>query len=187
MIKQNLIVYANPFLFEVLKELEEELNYKITFVSNKKDLDEKNLSNYLILNCKNNFNLNNVINLNFPFKISKLFEDINIKIMTLRTKEQSSVKIGDYLLNINSRQLEFKLNSVSLTEKEVNLIMFLKKIGKPVNIEKLQQEVWGYKNQLESHTVETHIHRLRKKILSKFNVNNFLLSDKRGYYLKILS
>ena len=80
------------------------------------------------------------------------------------------------------------LNSkiIHLTEKEVNLIMFLNKSEKPVNIEELQLEVWGFKNQLETHTVETHIHRLRKKILNVFEVNNFIISEKKGYYLNKL-
>ena len=187
MIKQNLIVYAIPILFEVLKELEEQLNYNIIFASKKKDLNDKDISDYLILTSKKDLNFVNIINLSLPLKISNLIEKININFMKLRTKEQASIQIGDFLLNINSRKLELKLNSVNLTEKEVNLIMFLKNMVVPVNIEKLQQEVWGYKNQLESHTVETHIYRLRKKIFNKLNVNNFILSDKKGYYLKILS
>ena len=79
------------------------------------------------------------------------------------------------------------LNYISLTEKEVNLIVYLKNATKPVSIQMLQLEVWGYKNLLESHTVETHIHRLRKKILLKFNLDNFIISDKKGYYLNRLS
>ena len=79
----------------------------------------------------------------------------------IKTKEQSEINIGSYVLNLNARILV--LNSIiHLTEKEVNLIMFLNKSEKPVNIEELQLEVWGFKNQLETHTVETHIHRLRK-------------------------
>lgn len=187
MIKQNLIIYAIPILFEILKEMEEQLNYNIIFASNKKDVNDKNGSDYLMLSNERGSDLENVIHVNFPCKISKLIEKINIKFMKLKTKEQSSIRIGDFLLDINSRKLEFKLHSVNLTEKEVNLIMFLKNNSGPVNIEKLQQEVWGYKNQLDSHTVETHIHRLRKKILIKLNVNNFLLSDKKGYFLKKLS
>ena len=73
---------------------------------------------------------------------------------------------------------------MALTEKEINLIMFLNNSSKPVKVQKLQSEVWSYKFDLESHTVETHIHRLRKKILKNFNRDNFILSDKNGYYLK---
>ena len=77
--------------------------------------------------------------------------------------------------------------SVDLTEKEVNLILYLFKSGKHVSVDTLQLEVWGYGNQLETHTVETHIHRLRKKIFNTFKLNDFIQSDKTGYYLNNLS
>ena len=73
--------------------------------------------------------------------------------------------------------------SIFLTEKETNLIIYLDKSKQPVNVDELQSEVWGYKNQIETHTVETHIHRLRKKILNELNKDNFILSNKIGYYL----
>ena len=79
------------------------------------------------------------------------------------------------------------LNSkiINLTEKEVNLILYLHNSNKPVNVKTLQLEVWGYRNSLESHTVETHIHRLRKKILSTFNLDDLIISKKGGYYLDL--
>ena len=107
--------------------------------------------------------------------------------MKLKTKEQSAIFIGEYSINLNARTLEFKNDVIHLTEKEVNLIIYLNNSKKSVNIENLQSEVWGFKNQLESHTVETHIHRLRKKILNKFNKNNLILSNKNGYFLNKLS
>ena len=70
---------------------------------------------------------------------------------------------------------------LNLTERETNLIIFLKKSSKPVKIEDLQREVWGYGAELETHTVETHIYRLRKKIKEKFDDNNFIVSLPNGY------
>ena len=64
--------------------------------------------------------------------------------------------------------------------------MFLNNSKNPVSVYKLQKEVWSYKNKIETHTVETHIHRLRKKILDMFKINNFIVSDKQGYYLNKL-
>ena len=187
MIKQNLAIYSIPILFKILKELENDLNVNVVYISNRNELDKINLSNYLILTDKKNLEITNLLQINFPLKISKLIEQINIQLIKIKTKEQSNIYIGSYVLNLNARILEFKSNQINLTEKEINLLMFLSKSEKPVNIVKLQSEVWGYKNQLESHTVETHIHRLRKKILDKFNINNFILSDKKGYYLNKLS
>ena len=187
MIKQNLAIYSIPILFNILKELENELNLHVVSVSEKKHLEKFDLSSSLILTDKKNLEFVNLLELKFPIKISKLVEKINIKFIKIKTKEQSGVHIGRYILDLNARVLELNSTSISLTEKEVNLIMFLNKSEKPVNIEELQSEVWGYKNQLESHTVETHIHRLRKKILDKFQISNFIISDKKGYYLNKLS
>ena len=91
--------------------------------------------------------------------------------------------IGSYELNLNAKTLKLDSKSIFLTEKETNLIIYLDKSKQPVNVDELQSEVWGYKNQIETHTVETHIHRLRKKILNELNKDNFILSNKIGYYL----
>ena len=187
MIKQNLVIYSIPTLYSILQELEKELNYNTLNILDKKKLKDHNLSNFLIITDKKNLNYTNVLQLNFPLTISKLIEKINIEFIKSKTKENSNISIGKYILDVNSRKLLMNLKTISLTEKEVNLIVYLKNATKPVSIQMLQLEVWGYKNLLESHTVETHIHRLRKKILSKFNLDNFIISDKKGYYLNRLS
>ena len=75
-------------------------------------------------------------------------------------------------------------NELSLTEKESDIIIFLKKSEKPVSIDELQTKVWGHSLKLDTHTVETHIYRLRKKINNKFNNDNFIISTKLGYNIK---
>ena len=112
-----------------------------------------------------------------------MIEKINIQFIRKKTKETSKISIGDYELNLNAKTLKLNTKSVSLTEKETNLITYLNKSNKPVNVEELESEVWGYKNKIETHTVETHIHRLRKKILKQLDKDNFILSNKTGYYL----
>jgi DNA-binding response OmpR family regulator len=72
-------------------------------------------------------------------------------------------------------------NTLKLTEKETNIIIYLSQSSEPVSIDQLQLDVWGYRSKLETHTVETHIYRLRKKILKKFNDKNFISSHKNGY------
>ena len=91
--------------------------------------------------------------------------------------------IGSYELNFNARILKLSEKNIFLTEKEADLIIYLNKSKKPVKVDELQSEVWGYKDQIETHTVETHIHRLRKKILNQLKKDNFILSNKNGYYL----
>ena len=183
MIKSNLVVYCIPVLFKILKELELSLNLKVINISDKKDLKRENLTNFLILTDSNFLKNHNYLKLDFPIKISKLIEKINIEILKLQTKKKSSISIGNYEVNLNSRILKLKSYSVNLTEKEINLIMFLNSSNCSVKPTKLQSEVWSYKSNLESHTVETHIHRLRKKILNNLHKDNFILSDKNGYYL----
>ena len=73
---------------------------------------------------------------------------------------------------------------LKLTEKEINTIKYLSKSDKPVSIDELQQKVWSYQSNIETHTVETHIYRLRKKILNTFHDNNFIISEKDGYKIK---
>tara|TARA_X000000368_G_scaffold351524_1_gene292111 strand:- start:526 stop:1086 length:561 start_codon:yes stop_codon:yes gene_type:complete len=184
MIKQNLAIYSIPILSEILIELEDEINFNVIEISNYKELNNKKLNSCLVLINKNKtLDYVNVIKLDFPIKVSKLIEKINIQLIRLKTKEKSRICIGDYELNLNSKMLKLNAKNVSLTEKETNLINYLNKSNKPVNVEELESKVWGYKNKIETHTVETHIHRLRKKILKQLDKDNFILSNKTGYYL----
>ena len=185
MIKQNLAIYSIPILYEILKELEADLNYNIVYISDKKKLENQDFSNFLVIAERENLKYKNFLQINFPLKIYKLIEKINIQFIKFKSKENSNVNIGKYVLNINSRKLMMNTNAINLTEKEVNLILFLHSSTKPVNVKTLQLEVWGYRNSLESHTVETHIHRLRKKILSTFNLDDLIISKKDGYYLDL--
>ena len=73
---------------------------------------------------------------------------------------------------------------LKLTEKEINTVIYLSKLNKPVSIDELQEKVWRYQTDLETHTVETHIYRLRKKILDTFNDKEFIISKKNGYQIK---
>ena len=184
MIKQNLIIYSIPILSEILRELEFEINFNIIEISNFRELNkQKYVNSLIIINQNKSLELSNAIKLDFPIKLSKLIEKVNIQYIRFKTKEKSKVLIGNYELNLNAKTLKLDSKSIFLTEKETNLIIYLDKSKQPVNVDELQSEVWGYKNQIETHTVETHIHRLRKKILNELNKDNFILSNKIGYYL----
>ena len=89
--------------------------------------------------------------------------------------------IGSYKFNLNSREMSQSNLKLKLTEKEINSIIYLFNSKDVVKIDELQFKVWGYQRELETHTVETHIYRLRKKILQKFNDENFILTNKNGY------
>ena len=106
---------------------------------------------------------------------------LNISFLKKKIEFQRDVKIGEYSINFNSRKIEKGKKNLTLTEKESKIINFLINSEAAVSINQLQKNVWGYKSKLETHTVETHVYRLRKKILKNFNDNNFIKSMKNGY------
>ena len=184
---QNLIIYKFSELYHILEELDQDLNFKITLVDNEKSLNEKvkNLHNYLILSNKKYLNTDHQFVLdNLPINIFKLVEMINIEFLKLHFNSQSEVKVDNYTIDLNSREMFIKSNKLKLTEKEINTITYLSKSNKPVSIDELQEKVWSYQSGIETHTVETHIYRLRKKILKTFNDNEFIISEKNGYQIK---
>ena len=181
---QTLIIYDFNILFEVLKEIKNYLNFKVVNI-NKNKLEEskvKNQDNYLIISKKIIKGIDNQITIDqFPIEIPKLIEIINIRFLKKIYNQQSEINLGDYKLNLNSRMIFNKEKNLNLTEREANIIAFLHKLKKPVTVLKLQVEVWGHNSKLETHTVETHIYRLRKKIHDVFKDDNFIKSSKSGY------
>ena len=184
---QNLIIYKLNSLYHILEELDLDLNFKISFIDNKNSLNHElnNQNNYLIISNEKQPDINNQIVLeNSPINIFKLIEKINIKFLKLQFNSQSSVKVNNYIINLNSREMLTNSTKLKLTEKEINTIIYLSKSNKPVSINKLQEKVWSYQSNIETHTVETHIYRLRKKLLNAFNDKEFVISKKNGYQIK---
>ena len=187
MSSQSLIIYKFSSLYHILEELNLELNFKIIYLDNENLLEKKvkNFNNYLIISNKKNLNFSNKIHLNNkPINIYKLVEEINIEFLKLHFNNQSQVKINDYTIDLNSREMGMNSNKLKLTEKEINTITYLLKKNEPISINELQKNVWSYQSNIETHTVETHIYRLRKKISINFNDNEFIVSKKNGYQIK---
>ncbi len=187
MSNQNLIIYKFKTLYHILAELNLDLNFKIIYVDSEKSLknETNNQNNFLVICNKENIYIQNqIIIKNLPLNILKLIEKINIEFLKLQFNNQSEVNINNYLINLNSREIFKKDKKVKLTEKEINTIMYLSKTQKPVSINELQEIVWGYQSDLETHTVETHIYRLRKKIFDIFGDKEFIISKKNGYQIK---
>ena len=183
MSSKNLIVFNSPFLFEILKEIEGNLNFKIEQYNDQKSnqIDLPEIKNYLVISDKTN-NIKDCKIISTPKKIDKILEQINIWFLGNKFSTQSNIKIGNYFLNLNSRKITKDDNELNLTEKETELILFILE-NKFVSLKDLQREVWRHTSELETHTVETHIYRLRKKFLEKFKDDGFIQHDKRGYYL----
>ena len=178
-----LIIYEYQILYQVFNEISESLNFEI-IQSNERDLKELNYdqkNNYLIISEKKIEGVKNSLILdNLPIKFEKLIEIINIKFLKNKFLDQSDVKIGEYNLDLNSRKISFGNKSLNLTERETNLIIFIKD-KKNVTIKELQKKVWDYSPDLDTHTVETHIYRLRKKMKETFGNESFILNTSNGY------
>ncbi len=180
---QTLFIYELPFLFDIFTENEGNLNFKLINLKKKEisKIDFKNHKNYLILSRKDHSLPNLILVNNFPIKFSKLLERINIEFLKKNFNEQSNIIIGKYTFNTNSREMILQNQKLKLTEKEIDMIIYLSKSKKPIKVKELQEKVWGYQSKLETHTVETHIHRLRKKIKEKFFDEDLIASKKNGY------
>ena len=182
---QNIIFYQFNSFYKILRELEADLNFNILQVLNDDELKEKakNLDNYVVIsNINQNFS-NQLIIDNYPINIFKFIEKLNLTFLKNTFNEQSKIVIKNYLLDLNSREIKLDNKNLKLTEKEVQTNLYLSKSKKPSNIDELQKKVWGYHSKLETHTVETHIYRLRKKFLNTFNDQNFIMSYKHGYQI----
>ena len=183
---KKLIIYDFKELFKILYEIKKELNYEIIEISaeNSLNISLNKKNDHLVVVKKLVKNLNNQILItSLPIKLSKLIEKLNIEFLKRNFHSQSELKIQKYNLDINSRELIFKEKKIKLTEKESNIILYISNSTKPVSIEDLQLNVWGYHSDLETHTVETHIYRLRKKILATFDDSDFIKSKKNGYQI----
>ena len=184
---QNLIIYKFISLYDILEELSSDLNFNISLIEDENYLNQeiKNYNNYLVVSKKRYPNINNQFVLeNKPIQIFKLIEKINIKFLKIKFNNQSQVKVKKYTIDLNSREMLIQDVKLKLTEKEINTITYLSNSNKPVGIEELQKMVWSYQSDIETHTVETHIYRLRKKILNTFYDNEFIISKKNGYQIE---
>ena len=184
---KNLIIYNLEQFYNILNEVRHELNFKIIYVNEENFLKDeiKYINNYLIISDKRYPNIDNQFVLdNLPISIFKFNEKINTEFLKLQFNNQSKIKVNNYSIDLNSREIVKNNVKLKLTEKEINTINYLSKSNKPVSIDELQAKVWSYQSNIETHTVETHIYRLRKKILKAFNDNLFIISEKNGYQIK---
>ena len=184
---KKLIIFRYKELFNILEEIKENFEFKLEFYENERELkylDNDNSSDFLVL-TKNKLSIvkKQIIIEKFPLKINEFVQTLNINFLKLKFTEQSKIDLGRYYLDLNSRILIQNDKELELTEKESSILIFLKQSKDPVKIDQLQEKVWGYNTELETHTVETHVYRLRKKINDKFYDNEFIISDKKGYFL----
>ena len=192
---QNVFIINFNLLYEILDEIKENLSYKI--IKFEKEEDFKKATDLDIINClvisktsqkvllNNNITYKNILDFNdFPLPLKKLLELINIKLIKLRFNHQSKIIIKEYELNLNSKVLSKDNLNLKLTEKEIEIILYLNNTKIKHDVVDLQKNIWGYSINTETHTVETHIYRLRKKFFNSFKDKNFITTEKNGYQIK---
>jgi len=196
MTKQIIHIIDFEILYNIFDEIKDYLEFQIFHYKNEENFlntNNLNLNDSLIL-VKSNKKvfLNNdkidrkkILSISkYPITIDKLVELLNVNLIKQKYNYQSNIDINNYVLDLNSRTITKDKESLKLTQKEIDIILFLNDYKKPQKVNILQNKVWGYSLELETHTVETHIYRLRKKINDKFKDNNFILSNDNGYFIK---
>ena len=214
MVKQIINIICIPILYNILDEIKDNLSFKVVNFDNedkflkilnenktdrkkffiittihkknfflKKNFNIKNIFFFLENNSEQNFNPNYNI-FKYPIEIYNLIEKINIQLIKQKYDFQSKIKLKNYSLDLNSRTITKNRINLKLTEREMDIILFLNDSKKPQKINILQNQVWKYLFKLETHTVETHIYRLRKKMNDNFKDDNFIISSDAGYFIK---
>ena len=203
---KNVLAFGSINFNTSLEELKDHLNFKLTAVDN--EINSNLLDRYDILFCHQDFLKNNtsleilkktnkikilVCNsekvkfdmftdkLFLPVKLEEINNIIENTIARKKFSTNSSIKVKNYILDKNEKKLLKDKNHILLTEKEIQLLELFLKYNKPLSKNKILDEVWKYSEEADTHTVETHIYRLRKKISEKFKDNNFINSTKKGY------
>ena len=206
----TILIFGSKILFEILNEIKVFSKYKVNFFDNfNKYTDEKNSGvNIFFLNNENLSFYKNIKDENFqvltiydnsiskklllssaknnlatPFSIQELEKKIILTFSKSEFKKNSLIYLNDYVIDKNERKIKKHNLELQLSEKEIDFLVLFSKNKGPITRHLVLKNVWNYASSSETHTVETHIHRLRKKILEKFNDNNFIKNNNKGYYI----
>ncbi len=208
--KINVLTFGSQNFNTSLDELKEFFNFKISFSSD--NIEKQSFLEYDVLLIHEDFinkssfqktllekikkvkilisyskvNLPNYFDtqLLLPTNIKEINEIVENSIAKKNFNKNSSIIIKEYNLDKNEKKLTKGNVSISLTEKEIQLLeLLLSNNNVPIQKDKILKEVWKYATDVDTHTVETHIYRLRKKIKNNFSDDNFILNKKEGYLI----
>jgi hypothetical protein len=177
-LKFNSISEKNSLNFDVILFHEDALNDK---ENNKILRDSRKLKICASSRKEKSNNYNGFLEL--PSSLKEINSIVESVVAKNRFIKNSSIEIKKYFLNKNEKKLSKKENEIILTEKEIQLLELLLNTKKPISKDKILSSVWNYSSDADTHTVETHIYRLRKKINDKFSDENFIVNTKEGYSL----
>ena len=169
-IKKDILVVDFSY-FEMIEKFDQKITNPIIYLT----------ENSNKFNAKTKFQKYDVIN--YPLNIVDFINKVNLMFSKFQFADKSKIELLDYTINLNSREISNNNNKIKLTEREKDFLLFLKNSKRPQTIKNILKSVWGYSDEMETHTVETHVHRLRKKFLNHFNDDNFIKNDKKGYYI----
>ena len=206
----NISIFGSKTFFEIINEIKLFSKYKIKFYDNFdiciKDAVEKNFLSIFFVNKNNIKFLNNIKEfptllitessnlkknpsseiceyLNKPFTIFEFQKKITLLIPKNEFKKNSLITLGKYTIDKNERKIKKDNLEIRLSEKEINFLILFSKRHEPISRKLFLKNVWKYSSESETHTVETHIHRLRKKILENFGDDDFIKNSSKGYYI----
>ncbi len=196
MFNQKLYIINLPNFYDIISELQEHIGYEVSKFDNKEIFFDKYKkgsifieNSILVIHEKEynffvkNINEHQIIKFIPPVSIFTFIENLNVRFIQRKYHDQSNINVKGFFLDINSRELKKGKSCLKLTERETDMILFLNNSKKPVNIETLEKEIWQHSSELETHTVETHVYRLRKKIKAEFGNDDLIKSNKSGYII----
>ena len=170
----------------------EKQNLLVIFFVSKKDISffsKSRINNFPSILITESSTLKNMFSyelrdqLNMPFSILEFEKKVISLIAKNEFKKNSLIQLKDYIIDKNERKIKKNDLELQLSEKEINFLILFSKSKEPISRNLVLTNVWNYSLESETHTVETHIHRLRKKILKKFGDNNFIKNNNKGYYI----
>ena len=189
MYKKNIFIINSKPLYDIFDEVKDLFDFNV-FEVNDNDLklskfDKEPNSIFLSFEKNKYLHENNrnklVILEDLPLSLIKIIEKVNLLFLKVNYQLKSEIEIKNYIFNLNNKTIQKNGKKIKLTEKELEIILFLSSKQEPQKTQNLQSKIWNYNTGLETHTVETHIYRLRKKIEIEFGDTKFILSGKKGY------
>ena len=212
MLCSTISIFGNKIFSEILSEMKLFSKYKVKYYDNidlcVKDAENKNqLVVFFVFKENKNFfsdikkknfplilvgessELKNIVSgeieskLNMPFTILDFKKKVITVVAKNEFKKNSLINLNDYIIDKNERKIKKNNLELQLSEKEIIFLILFSENKEPISRSLVLKKVWNYSSESETHTVETHIHRLRKKILKKFSDNNFIKNNNKGYYI----
>ena len=203
----NISIFNNKTFFEIIKEIKLFSNYKINhyedlnlcvkdaekgnhlvvfFGKSSEEINKYNFPSILAIKSMNKTDkFSSILNeeIKVPFAIFDFKEKIISAIAKNEFKKNSLINLKGYIIDKNERKIKKNNLELQLSEKEIDFLISFSESKNPIKRDLVLEKVWNYSQETETHTVETHIHRLRKKILEKFNDNDFIKNNKKGYFI----